>query len=64
VLGALGGQHMELLSYQPTSHHGHAVVQFHPGPKAGAIDLPAPYQFQNEPFHFYNQAATSPADAA
>ena len=28
VLGAVGPQHMELLSYQPTTHHGHAVGDF------------------------------------
>ena len=31
VLGAVGPQHTELLSYQPTTHHGHAVAVFHPG---------------------------------
>jgi 2,3-dihydroxyphenylpropionate 1,2-dioxygenase len=59
VLGAIGEQHMELLSYQPTSHHGHAVVQFHPGPKAGPAAEPAHYEFHNEPFHFYNHPAVS-----
>lgn len=53
VLGAIGEQHMELLSYQPTSHHGHAVVHFHPGPKQGEMLPPQPYSFHNAPFHFY-----------
>jgi 2,3-dihydroxyphenylpropionate 1,2-dioxygenase len=59
VLGAIGEQHMELLSYQPTSHHGHAVVHFHPGPKPGTVIPPAPYEFHNEPYHFYNHPAVS-----
>jgi aromatic ring-opening dioxygenase catalytic subunit (LigB family) len=53
VLGAAGPQHMELLSYQETAHHGHAVAIFHPGVKPGA-DLPQPYSFHNHPYHFYN----------
>jgi aromatic ring-opening dioxygenase catalytic subunit (LigB family) len=53
VLGAVGAQHMELLSYQETSHHGHAVARFHPGEKANA--KPArPYQFQSHPYRFYD----------
>lgn len=53
ALGAAGEQHLEVLSYQPTSHHGHAVVRFHPG----ARPVPGPpktYPFQNHPYHFYN----------
>jgi 2,3-dihydroxyphenylpropionate 1,2-dioxygenase len=53
VLGALGEQHMELLSYQETSHHGHAVVRFLPGPKPNAEPPQAPYQFHNHPYRFY-----------
>ena len=53
ALGAVGDQHLELLSYQPTSHHGHAVVRFHPGAKVNAKQ-PQPYAFQNHPYHFYN----------
>jgi hypothetical protein len=53
ALGAIGEQHLELLSYQPTTHHGHAVVQFHPGAKTGAPP-PQPYRFENHPYHFYN----------
>lgn len=52
VLGAVGKQHMDLLSYQPTPHHGHAVVVFHPG----EIPQPAPprkFDFENHPFAFY-----------
>jgi 2,3-dihydroxyphenylpropionate 1,2-dioxygenase len=53
ALGAIGKQHMELLSYQPTTHHGHAVVRFHPGEKLQAA-ASQPYAFHNHPFHFYN----------
>lgn len=55
VLGAIGKQHMELLTYQPTSHHGHAVARFHPGkrttPRRGS--KPPAYQFRNQGFEFY-----------
>lgn len=53
VLGAAGAQHMELLSYQATSHHGHAVARFLPGEKKNA-EPSQPYQFQSHPYHFYN----------
>lgn len=59
VLGAIGEQHMELLSYQATSHHGHAVAQFHPGPKQGDVLPPEAYHFQDHPFHFYNHPSVS-----
>ena len=59
ILGAIGEQHMELLSYQPTSHHGHAVVQFHPGSKPGGVEPSQPYKFHNEPFHFYEHPPVS-----
>ncbi len=53
VLGAAGAQHMELLSYQATAHHGHAVARFHFGAKPDA-EPSQPYQFQSHPYHFYN----------
>ena len=53
ALGAAGEQHLELLSYQPTSHHGHAVVRFLPGLKKNP-EPAQPYAFHNHPFHFYN----------
>lgn len=53
VLGAMGPQHMELYSYQETEHHGHAVVRFHPGEKAGAQPA-SEFPFHNHPYHFYN----------
>lgn len=53
VLGAVGPQHMELLSYQETTHHGHGVAIFHPGEKSNP-DPPQTFQFHNHPYHFYN----------
>ncbi len=53
VLGAIGEQHMQLLSYQETAHHGHAVVRFHPGSKPDAAPPQAPYQFHSHPYRFY-----------
>ena len=53
VLGAVGPQHMELLSYQATAHHGHAVVRFHPGERSDA-EPPQPFEFRTHPYHFYN----------
>jgi len=58
VLGAIGEQHMELLSYQPTPHHGHAVARFHAGPKASP-DAAQPFRFERHPYHFYNHPAVS-----
>jgi AmmeMemoRadiSam system protein B len=58
VLGAVGAQHMELLSYQATSHHGHAVARFHPGEKPDAAPS-QPYKFQSDPHHFYNHPPLS-----
>ncbi|MEO8099721.1 MAG: hypothetical protein ABI811_18625 [Acidobacteriota bacterium] len=59
VLGAVGEQHMELLSYQPTAHHGHAVAVFHPGPAPNAKPKQAPYKFQNDPHEFYKHPSIS-----
>ncbi len=53
VLGAVGPMHMELLSYQATAHHGHAVARFLPGEKPDA-EPARPYHFQSHPYHFYN----------
>jgi len=53
VLGAVGPQNMELVSYQETAHHGHGVAIFHRGEKPHA-DPPCPYKFHNHAYHFYN----------
>jgi len=58
VLGAVGSQHMELLSYQATSHHGHAVAVFHPGEKPIA-EPSRSYRFHNDAHHFYNHPQIS-----
>jgi 2,3-dihydroxyphenylpropionate 1,2-dioxygenase len=52
VLGAMGPQHMELLSYQATSHHGHAVARFHPGDPLRHASK-TPFRFKDHPFAFY-----------
>jgi len=60
VLGAIGDQHMELLTYQPTSHHGHAVARFHPGKPAVAKPRATnQYQFRNEGYEFYRHPSVS-----
>jgi hypothetical protein len=53
VLGAAGAQNQELLSYQDTSHHGHAVARFQPCEKPNA-EPSQPYQFQSHPYRFYD----------
>jgi aromatic ring-opening dioxygenase catalytic subunit (LigB family) len=53
VLGAIGPQHMETLSYQETAHHGHAVVRFHLEPKVDPAPPQGPYHFHNHPYRFY-----------
>jgi len=53
VLGAAGAQHMELLSYQATSHHGHAVARFHSGEKSNP-EPSRPYKFESHPYRFYD----------
>jgi len=49
LFGAIGNQPGELLSYQPTWHHGHAVMRFIPNLKGEpATPEPGPdYEFQN-----------------
>jgi hypothetical protein len=58
VLAAASPMHMELLSYQATSHHGHAVARFLPGEKLNAEPAQA-YKFQSHPYHFYNHPPIS-----
>jgi len=62
LFGAIGNQPGELLTYQPTWHHGHAVMRFIPGRKS-APDTPEPaaaYAFQNAGgFQFYKHPAPS-----
>lgn len=60
MMGALGEARGELLTYQPTWHHGHAVMRFLPAPATAADASPiAPYEFKNEPHEFYAHPAPS-----
>jgi len=56
MLGAIGPQPAELLTYQPTWHHGHAVMRFIPN-RTGAPGTPEPspvYKFENSGgYQFY-----------
>jgi aromatic ring-opening dioxygenase catalytic subunit (LigB family) len=55
LFGAIGNQPAELITYQPTWHHGHAVMRFLPdkrkGPPKG--EIPPAYQFKQGGFEFY-----------
>src|SRR5207253_2124824 len=42
LFGAIGNQPGELLTYQPTWHHGHAVMRFIPNKRQEAGLEPAP----------------------
>lgn len=58
VFGAIGNQPGELLTYQPTWHHGHAVMRFIPNKRqeAGIEPAPAthePWPFTNSGYEFY-----------
>jgi 2,3-dihydroxyphenylpropionate 1,2-dioxygenase len=50
LFGAIGNQPGELITYQPTWHHGHAVMRFLPDKRTGkmspeAAKAPAKYEF-------------------
>ncbi len=49
LFGAIGNQPGELLTYQPTWHHGHAVMRFIPNQSTGpSTPDPAPaWKFEN-----------------
>ena len=56
LFGAIGSQPGELLTYQPTWHHGHAVMRFIPNQKdAPTTPEPAPaWKFENKAgYEFY-----------
>ena len=60
MLGALGPQRGELLTYQPTWHHGHAVMRFLPAPQTAADTAPlAPYAFSGDTNEFYAHPSPS-----
>jgi len=57
LFGAIGNQPGELITYQPTWHHGHAVMRFLPDKRTGktsaeAAQAPATYQFSGA-YEFY-----------
>jgi aromatic ring-opening dioxygenase catalytic subunit (LigB family) len=60
MFGAIGPRRGELLTYQPTWHHGHAVMRFLPecANPAPADSLP-PYQFADQANEFYGHPAPS-----
>ncbi len=61
LFGAIGNVPGELLTYQPTWHHGHAVMRFIPnrrqGPPPG--EIPPPYKFTQGGFEFYKAPKSS-----
>jgi aromatic ring-opening dioxygenase catalytic subunit (LigB family) len=60
MFGAIGAQRGELLTYQPTWHHGHAVMRFLPAPTRAPQSEPLPpYKFADEPNEFYAHPAPS-----
>jgi aromatic ring-opening dioxygenase catalytic subunit (LigB family) len=65
MFGAIGNQPGELLTYQPTWHHGHAVMRFIPNKRIEAglpleSKTPPAYQFQNEGgYQFYKHPSPS-----
>jgi 2,3-dihydroxyphenylpropionate 1,2-dioxygenase len=61
LFGAIGALPGELLSYQPTWHHGHAVMQFLPPPTIppSTAEPPGPYAFPPSAYEFYAHPAPS-----
>lgn len=60
MFGAIGPQPGELLTYQPTWHHGHAVMRFLPAAtKPAPADSLPPYQFEGQANEFYGHPAPS-----
>jgi aromatic ring-opening dioxygenase catalytic subunit (LigB family) len=51
----------ELITYQPTWHHGHAVMRFLPNKRTGPPvgEIPPAYQFQQGGFEFYKHPPPS-----
>lgn len=61
LFGALGNIPGELLTYQPTWHHGHAVMRFIPNKRQGPPpgDVPQAYKFSQGGFEFYKAPPSS-----
>jgi aromatic ring-opening dioxygenase catalytic subunit (LigB family) len=65
MFGAIGNQPGELLTYQPTWHHGHAVMRFLPDKRTGKVSAEglkgtAQYKFNDSgAYEFYKHPAPS-----
>jgi len=61
LFGAIGNIPGELLTYQPTWHHGHAVMRFIPNKRVGPPpgEVPAAYTFTQGGFEFYKAPPSS-----
>src|ERR1700686_5557728 len=65
LFGAMGNQPGELITYQPTWHHGHAVMRFLPDERTGKVSeegkkAAASYKFKgSEGYEFYKHPAPS-----
>ncbi len=69
--GAIGNRRGELLSYQPTSHHGHGVFRFIPdrgrrGREHEELPLYGGFEFKGAGYEFYKypEPATFPLNLA
>lgn len=60
MFGMIGAKRGELISYQPTWHHGHAVIHFVPEPatRKEPKNLP-PFAFAKKPYEFYGHPKAS-----
>lgn len=63
LFGVMGNAPGELLSYQPTWHHGHAVMRFLPQRKSAAMPKGAApsetFEFKNQGYEFYKHPTPS-----
>jgi 2,3-dihydroxyphenylpropionate 1,2-dioxygenase len=61
LFGAIGNVPGELLTYQPTWHHGHAVMRFIPNKRVGPPpgEVPEAYTFTQGGFEFYKAPSSS-----
>jgi 2,3-dihydroxyphenylpropionate 1,2-dioxygenase len=61
MFGAIGNVPGELITYQPTWHHGHAVMRFIPNKRQGppTSEVPPPYQFLQGGYEFYKHPSPS-----
>jgi aromatic ring-opening dioxygenase catalytic subunit (LigB family) len=61
LFGALGAVPGELITYQPTWHHGHAVMRFLPNKRTAPPvgEIPPAYTFKQGGFEFYKAPKSS-----